>query len=108
MPMARVFQGNVEIPGEKLGEYFQALEDAERANAPLRQHLTQLNREFERFLLQKVSAKTTRKHTNTIDLFIDFLCWRTDVQSIAEITRGMAKSYFRRWYRSKVGRSEER
>ena len=101
--MARVFHGKVEIPGDKLSDYFQALEAAEHAREPFRQHLMQLNREFERALLRKVSAKTARKHTNTIDLFIDFLCWQTDVQSIPEITRGMANSYFRRWYRSKVG-----
>ena len=89
--MARVFYGKVEIPGDKLSDYFQALEAAEHARAPFRHQLIQLNREFERSLLQKVSAKTARKHTSTIALFIDFLCWQTDVQSIPEITRGMAK-----------------
>ena len=101
--MARVFQGNVEIPGDTLSEYLKALEDAEKAREPFRHQLMQFNREFERSLRQKMSAKTARKHTATIDLFIDFLCWQTDVQCIPEITRGMANSYFRRWYRSKVG-----
>ncbi len=105
--MARVFTGKVAIPGDKLGDYLQAMEAAERARAPFRQQLVQLNREFERSLLRKVSAKTARKHVATIDLFIDFICWHTDVQSIPEITRGMANSYFRRWYRSKVGDGAE-
>ncbi len=106
--MARVFEGKVEIPGDQLDAYFQAMEDAEKAREPFRHQLIQFNREFERSLRQKVSAKTARKHTTTIDLFIDFLCWQTDVQRIPEITRGMANSYFRRWYHSKVGAGADR
>ncbi len=106
--MARVFSGKIEIPGDNLDDYFEAMEAAERAREPFRQQLVQLNREFERYLLGKVSAKTARKHTTTIDLFIDFICWQTDVQSITEITRGMANSYLCRWYRSKVGDGSER
>jgi hypothetical protein len=30
-----------------------------------------------------------------IELFIDFLCWDTDVRRIEEITRGIANSAFR-------------
>jgi hypothetical protein len=103
LQMARVFTGKVVIPGDKVFDYLQAMEAAEHAREPFRQQLTQLNHEFEHYLLRTVSAKTARKHTATIDLFIDFICWQTDVQSIPEITRGMANSYFRRWYRSKVG-----
>jgi hypothetical protein len=38
-----------------------------------------------------------------IALFIDFVCWDTDVRCIEEITRGIANSAFRQWYRRKVG-----
>jgi site-specific recombinase XerD len=46
---------------------------------------------------------TVRKHTAIIALFIDFVCWDTDVRRIDEITRGIANSAFRQWYRRKVG-----
>ncbi len=46
--MARVFTGNVAIPGDKLFDYLQALEAAEQARAPLRHQLTQFNHEFAR------------------------------------------------------------
>ncbi len=38
-----------------------------------------------------------------IALFIDFVCWDTDVRRIEEITRGIANSAFRQWYLRKVG-----
>ena len=44
-----------------------------------------------------------RKHTAIIALFIDFVCWDTDVRRIDEITRGIANSAFRQWYQRKVG-----
>ena len=100
--MAKVFTGKIVIPGDKLEEYLQALEKAEQEVEPLRKFLTGLNREFERHLLSEVSARTARKHCTIIDLFIDFLCMNTDVRRVEEITRGIANSYFRRWYMSKV------
>jgi site-specific recombinase XerD len=53
-------------------------------------------------LTRQYTAKTAHKHTAIITLFIDFICWDTDVRQIAEITRGIANSYFRQRYRSKV------
>ena len=100
--MAKVFTGKIAIPGDKLEEYLQALEKAEQEVEPFRKFLTSLNREFERHLLTEVSARTARKHWTIIDLFIDFLCMNTDVRRMEEITRGIANSYFRRWYMSKV------
>lgn len=101
--MARVISGKIEIPGERLSEYPQALGDAEEAKAPFRKQLERLNREFERYLQTKVSAKTARKHA----VIIDFVCWQTDVGSIDKITRGIANSYFRTWYRRKTGEGSE-
>ena len=101
--MARVVTGKIEIPGDQLSAYLQALEDAEQANAPFRTQLEGLNREFERYLQATFSARTARKHASIIAVFIDFVCWQTDVRSIDEITRGIANSYFRKWYRSKTG-----
>jgi hypothetical protein len=42
-----------------------------------------------------------------IALFIDFVCWDTDVHCIEEITRGIANSAFRQWYLRKVGNRTE-
>jgi len=100
--MAKVFTGKVVIPGNKLGEYFQAMQAAEAARAPFRESLERLNQEFADFLLAKYTQKTMRKHTGIVDLFIHFICGYTDVESIEEITRGMVNSHFRQWYRRKV------
>ena len=47
--------------------------------------------------------KRCRQHTAIIALFVEFICWQTDVQRFEEITRGMANSAFRHWYQRKVG-----
>jgi site-specific recombinase XerD len=53
------------------------------------------------------SKRTARNHASTIELFIDFVCWDTAVRRIDEITRGIANSYFRTWYRRKTGEGSE-
>lgn len=100
--MAKVFKGRVVIPGDKIQEYFQALQEEEAARAPFRESLEQLNQEFADYLATKYTPKTVRKHTGIVDLFIDFICVYTDVEQIEEITRGMVNSHFRSWYRRKV------
>lgn len=105
--MAKVFTGKIAIPGDQLDAYLQALEAAEKANAPFRKHLTQLNRAFQRHTMKSVSARTARKHCVVIGAFIDFLCWHTDVTTVGQITRGIANSYFRRWYQGKIGDCSE-
>ncbi|MEG3439451.1 hypothetical protein V0288_20155 [Pannus brasiliensis CCIBt3594] len=100
--MAKVFSGKVVIPADRFEEYLQALEEAERETAPFRELLEGLNREFEKFLAGKYVAKTVRKHTGIVGLFIDFICGYTDVKEISEITRGMVNSHFRSWYKRKV------
>ena len=66
-----------------------------------------LNQEFKAYLTEQFSVRTARKHSCKIALFIDFLCWDTDVKSIDEITRGIANSHFRKWYMSKIGDCSE-
>ena len=100
--MAKVFTGKVVIPGDKIDEYFQALQQAEAARAPFRESLEQLNQEFAEFLAAKYVPKTVRKHTGIVDLFIDFICGYTDVAKIEDITKGMVNSHFRSWYKRKV------
>jgi site-specific recombinase XerD len=69
--------------------------------------LDELNQEFEAYLTEQFSVRTARKHSCKVALFIDFLCWNTDVKSIDEITRGIANSLFRKWYMSKIGDCSE-
>jgi site-specific recombinase XerD len=101
--MARVFRGKVAIPGEQMDAYLEALGQFERAKEPLRTQLEQYADDFARTLAQQYAPKTVRKHTAIIALFIEFVCWQTDVQRLEEITRGIANSAFRQWYLRKVG-----
>jgi site-specific recombinase XerD len=105
--MAKVFTGKVLIPGDKMEEYLQALQESGEEREPFQKFLTELNREFSEYLAQQFSARTARGHSHKIGLFIDFLCWNTDVRSIEEITKGIANSHFKRWYMSKIGDCSE-
>ena len=100
--MAQVFSGKVAILGDQLENYFQALADAEKARQPFREYLESLNNEFEAYLAEAYTKKTARKHSSVVDLFIHFLCGYTDVESLEEVTKGMANSQFRQWYHRKV------
>jgi len=100
--MAKAFTGRVVIPGNKIDEYFQALQEAEAAREPFRKSLEQLNQEFAEFLATKYVPKTVRKHTGIVDLFIHFICGYTDVKEMEDITKGMVNSHFRSWYKRKV------
>jgi site-specific recombinase XerD len=101
--MVRVFRGKVAIPGDQMEAYFETLEQFENDKKPMRKQLEHCAQDFERVLAQQHAPKTVRKHTAIIALFIDFVCWDTDVRRIEEITRGIANSYFRQWYLPKVG-----
>jgi site-specific recombinase XerD len=103
MRMARVFRGKMAIPGDQMEAYFEALGQFENAKAPMRKQLEQCARDLERALAQQYAPKTVRKHMAIIALFIEFVCWDTDVCRIEEITRGIAHSAFRQWYVRKVG-----
>jgi uncharacterized protein (UPF0335 family) len=105
--MAKVFTGKMIIPGNQIETFLEKIEEAEEENKPFRKYLYELNKEFGEYLTNNFSAKTARKHCYKVDLFIDFLCWNTDVKCIAEITRGIANSHFRKWYMSKVGDCSE-
>jgi hypothetical protein len=55
--MAKVFTGRVVIPGDKMAEYFEALQQAEAQRAPFRESLEQLNQEFAEFLAAQYGDK---------------------------------------------------
>jgi site-specific recombinase XerD len=105
--MAKVFTGKVLISGDEIKDYLQLMKQAEKEKEPFREMLDRLNQEFEAYLTEQFSVKTARKHSRKTALFIDFLCWNTDVKSIDEITKGIANSYFRKWYMSKIGDCSE-
>jgi site-specific recombinase XerD len=105
--MAKVFMGKVLIPGDQIEDYLHALEKAEKEREPFRKMLEGFNQDFESYLTEQFSIRTARKHSYKVALFIDFLCWNTDVISIDEITRGIANSHFRKWYMSKIGDCSE-
>lgn len=100
--MAKVFTGKVVIPGDKIEEYFQVLAAAEEARRPFREYLEGLNEEFAEHLAQKLSERTVRKHAGIVGMFIEFLVRYTDVESIEDITRGIANTHFHKWYKRKV------
>jgi len=100
--MAKVFTGRVVIPGDKIDEYLAALKQAEEERKPFRELLIELNEEFHHQLLEKFSAKTARKQSGVVQLFIDFLCRYTDVTKIEDITRGMVNTHFQSWWKKKV------
>jgi len=105
--MAKIFTGATLIPGDKIEDYLQAMGKYEKEMEPFRKMLEGLNQEFEAYLTEQFSVRTARKHSCKVALFIDFLCWNTDVKSIDEITRGIANSHFRKWYMSKIGDCSE-
>mgnify|MGYP002642004089 CR=1 FL=1 len=70
---------------------------------PFREQMEELNKNFTQAIEEKYSKRTAEKHYQVIDLFIDFICWDMQVSRFEDITRGMANSYFRRWYISKIG-----
>jgi len=105
--MAKVFMGKAIITGDQIDDYLQAMRKAEKEREPFRKMLEGFNQEFEAYLTEQFSVRTARKHSCKVALFIDFLCWNTDVKSIDEITRGIANSHFRKWYMSKVGDCSE-
>ena len=100
--MPQVFTGKVAIPGDQIETYLAALAEAQEARRPFRQSLEGLRAEFEQHLAARYSRKTVRKHAQIVALFVDFLCEYSDVATIEEITRGMANSAFRHWYKRKV------
>ena len=100
--MPRVFTGKVAIPGDQVEAYLAALAEAEEVRRPFRQSLEGLRAEFEQSLTAKYSKRTARKHGGVIELFIHFLCDYTDVTALEDVTRGMANSAFRQWYKRKV------
>ena len=100
--MPQVFTGTVAIPGDQVEADLAALAEAQEARRPCRQSLEGLRAEFAQPLAARYRRQTVREHAQIVALFVDFLCDDADVTAIEEVSRGMANSAFRQWYRRKV------
>jgi site-specific recombinase XerD len=100
--MAKVYNGRVMIPGDKIEQYLKIMAEAEKKREPFRQYLLGLNDDFREYLESKLSARTARQHSSIVALFVDFICRQTDVEKIEDITRGMVNTHFKNWWRRKV------
>ncbi len=100
--MAKVYSGRVVIPGDKLQDYLKLMEAAEAEREPFRQQMMALRDGFHDYLAERYTERTARKHAGVVELFVNFICRQTDVQDIAEITRGMVNTHFRAWWKRKV------
>ncbi|MDI6793743.1 MAG: site-specific integrase [bacterium] len=106
--MARVFTGKVVIPGDKIDDYLELMAEAEKEREPFRKSLAGLNEDFADYMLDEkgLTERTARKHGWIVGMFIEFLCSQTDVESLEEVTRGIANTHFRNWWKKKVWSSE--
>ena len=100
--MAKVYNGRVMIPGDKIEQYLKIMAEAEKKREPFRQLLLGLNDDFREHLESKLSARTARQHSSIVALFVDFICRQTDVEKIEDITRGMVNTHFKNWWKRKV------
>jgi len=102
--MPRVFAGRVVIPGDRILEYAKFMEEVERAREPFVRMTRQALNEFVAYLETEkgLSRATVRRHAMVIEMFNEFLARYTDVQGYSEVTRGIANTHFKAWYRRKV------
>lgn len=100
--MPQVFTGKVAIPGDKIQDYLKLMEEAEKQREPFRLAMQEYNQDFYEHLLQKFKKPTAMKHYGVVAMFIDFLCNYTDVRHVEEVTRGMANTHFKKWWKKKV------
>ncbi len=91
---------NKYLPINHNGRYF----DNDRE---CRNYLEYLQSKFKEHLSRNLSSRTVNKQVAIVGLLIDFLCSDCDLKKMDDITVGMANSYFRKWYLSKVGDATE-
>lgn len=102
--MPKVFKGKIVIPGDKIDEYLEMLKKAEEERKPFVEKCDVILDEFYDYLIneKRLSKKTANRHCQIIDLFNEFLARQTDVWDYSEVTRGIANTYFKQWYKRKV------
>ena len=102
--MPRVFTGKIVIPADKIDDYLEMLEKAEEERRPFVEKCDATLDEFYDYLVNEkgFSEKTANSHCFIISTFNEFLARQTDVWDYSEVTKGIANTYFKRWYKRKV------
>lgn len=102
--MPQVFTGKVVIPGNKIDEYIAMMKKAEEERAPFVEMLQATLDEYVAYMQDEkgFTSATIRKHAMVIEMFHEFLARQTDVWKYEEVTKGMANTHFRAWYKKKV------
>lgn len=91
--MPKVFTGKIVIPGDKIDEYLELLKKAEEERKPF----------FDNLVNEKgLSERTANQHYQIIHIFNEFLARQTDVWDYSEVTKGIANTHFKQWYKRKV------
>jgi hypothetical protein len=84
-------------------EYQQYLRDLDKARGPFRNMMMGLKGEFEEHQLRNGHhPRVAKLRCGIVQIFIDYLSWETDVDSVEAITRGMANSKFWSYWKRKV------
>ena len=100
--MPQALTDKAATPGDEVQDFLNWLEEAEEGREPFRLAMQEYNQEFYEHLLQKFKKPTAVKHHGVVTMFIDFLCSYTDVAHVEEVTRGMANTHFKKWWKKKV------
>lgn len=102
--MPQVFTGKVVIPGNKINEYIAMMKKADEERAPFVAMLSETLDEYVTHMQDEkgYTNATIRKHAMVIERFHEFLAHQTDVWKYEEVTKGMANTHFRAWYKKKV------
>lgn len=102
--MAQVFTGKVVISGDKIREYIELMKKAEEERAPFVKMLRDTLDEYVAYMRDEkgYTDATIRRHAAVIEMFHEFLARQTDAWSYEEVTKGMANTHFRAWYKRKV------
>lgn len=98
--MAKVFKGKQVF--ENPDAYIAHLKAMEAERGPFFKEMMKLNDEFAAHLSQALSEQTVLWYTGIAKAFIHFIHWQTDVMEIEDITKGMANSHFRAYWKNKV------
>ncbi|MBI5001517.1 MAG: hypothetical protein HZB92_08365 [Euryarchaeota archaeon] len=77
---------------------------AEEERKPFVEKCEAILDEFYDYLVDEksLSERTANSHYQVIHIFNEFLARQTDVGDYSEVTKGIANTYFKQWYRRKV------
>lgn len=102
--MPKVFTGKAIIPGDKIDEYIELLKKAEEERKPFVENCEAILDEFYDYFVDEkgLSERTVNSHYQMIHIFNEFLARQTDVWNYSEVTKGIANTHFKHWYKRKV------